>query len=212
VSPEATLPRRHFLGRALAALTTGAWLGRAARPERAQAATQVEDPYLGEIRMFAGNFAPSGWALCNGQILAIAQYDLLYNLLGTTYGGDGVTTFALPDLRSRVPVHWGQAPGLSNYTLGEVAGNETVTLTVTQLPVHTHAAGASTALGSSADPAGLVPARNAAGVPQYGTTANAALASGALLATGGGQSHTNLQPFLGIHFIICLVGVYPPQP
>lgn len=212
MTAEPAVPRRRFLARTLAAITTGAWLGRAARPERVEAATQVESPYYGEIRMFAGWYAPSGWAFCHGQLLPILQYDTLFSLLGTTYGGDGVTTFALPDLRGRVPVHMGQGPGLSNKVIGETGGIETVTLTTQQIPAHSHTAGASAANGSSDSPAGLVPARNAAGVPHYGSgPPNATLASGALLATGGTQPHENRQPYLGINFIICLDGVFPPQ-
>jgi microcystin-dependent protein len=211
MSAEHPLPRRRFIGRALAALTTGAWLGRAANPDRAEAAPQVEQPFFGEIRMFAGWYAPAGWAFCQGQMLSIAQNDVLFSLIGTTYGGDGVTTFALPDLRGRVPVHMGTGSFGTTYQLGQMAGVESPTLTTQQIPAHSHAPGASSVNGTSDSPAAAVPARNAAGLTEYGSSTNATLAAGALQATGGGQPHTNLQPYLGIHFIICLEGIYPSQ-
>jgi microcystin-dependent protein len=208
---DSALPRRRFLGRALAAMAAGTWLGRAVRPAPVEAAPQQDAPYIAEIRMFAGNFAPLGWAFCNGQLLAISQNDALFSLIGTTYGGDGFTTFALPDLRGRAPVHMGQGPGLQNFVLGQQGGAEVVTLNVAQLPIHSHVAGASSANGSSDGPAGGVPARNAAGAPQYGTPPNTNMAAAALQSTGGTQPHTNMQPCLAINFIICLEGIYPSQ-
>ena len=210
MTADRPLPRRHFLGRALAGLATGAWLGRVMRPETAEA-TVGDIPFLGEIRMFAGWYSPAGWAFCNGQLLPVDQFNGLFSLIGTTYGGDGLVAFGLPDLRGRVPMHFGQGIGLSNRTLGEAAGSEFVTLLVQQIPAHSHEAGAASTNGTSDNPATLVPARSAAGVPQYGTTANAAFAAGALLATGGTQPHENHQPYLGIHFIICLDGAFPSQ-
>lgn len=204
------LPRRGLLGRVLAVLSPGTWLG-ALGAAPAEATPQATQAFLGEIRMFAGSFAPSAWALCNGQSLPIAGNEPLFTLLGTTYGGDGVTDFWLPDLRGRVPIHFGQGPGLSNHDEGEISGVETVTLLVNQIPAHAHVAGASSANGSSDSPAGLAPARNAAGVPEFGATANTTLASGALVATGNTQAHTNLQPFLSLNFIICLEGLYPSR-
>jgi microcystin-dependent protein len=201
-TPEA-LPRRDFLGRALAALAGFAWFGRA---DRAEAATQSDQPYIGEIKMFAGNFEPSGWMFCQGQILPISQNDALFTLLGTTYGGDGQTTFALPDLRSRAPVHVG-----TTVLQGQMGGVENLTLTLTQIPAHNHVAGASTLNGTSADPTGQVPARNAGGVPQYGGAPDTNLASAALLSAGGSTQHPNMQPYLGINYIISLYGVFPSQ-
>jgi microcystin-dependent protein len=209
-TPAAPLPRRRFIGRALAALAGGAWFGRTVQVGDAEAAPQGGDqPYISEIRMFAGDFAPLGWAFCEGQFLSISQYEALFQLIGTTYGGDGQVTFALPDLRGRAPVHMGQGPGLSPYSLGQVGGVEQLTLTVPELPAHSHAAGASNANGTSDDPTGRVPARNAAGVPQYGTTVDANLAPGAMLPTGGSSPHGNMQPYLCIHYIICLEGIFP---
>jgi microcystin-dependent protein len=199
--PEA-LPRRHFLGRTLAALAGLAWFGRAGRAEAAP--TGSGTPYIGEIRMFAGNFAPYGWMFCEGQLLPISENDALFALIGTTYGGDGQEMFALPDLRSRVPVH----PGLF-ITQAEMGGSEELYVTVNQIPAHNHAAGASAANGISDDPAGRVPARSAAGVPQYGATPDTALAPAALLAAGGTGPHPNMQPYLGINYIISLFGVFP---
>jgi microcystin-dependent protein len=203
------LPRRHFLGRALAALA-GVWVGRSGQVAPAEAAPEGEPgPYVGEIRMFAGTFAPNGWLFCQGQLLQILENETLYNLIGTTYGGDGQDTFALPDLRGRAPIHMGQGPGLSSYVIGEYGGVEEVTLNVSQIPSHNHAAGASSANGDSSDPTGRVPARNAAGAPQYRTAADTNLSSGALLQAGGSQPHPNMQPFLAINYIISLYGVFP---
>jgi microcystin-dependent protein len=202
---RASLPRRRFLGRALAALATGAWLGRGERAAEAQ----TDQPYVGEIKMFAGTFAPAGWMFCEGQLLSISENETLFNLIGTTYGGDGQSTFALPDLRGRAPVHQGQGSGLSNWVIGQAQGVENVTLIVNQIPAHSHAAGASTANGDSDSPAGRVPARSAAGAPQYGTTMDASLAPGAVIAAGGSSPHNNMQPYLCINFIISLYGVYP---
>jgi len=200
------LPRRRFLGRVLAGLTAGTWIGRG-RPARADA--EGYEPYIAEIKMFAGNFAPVGWAFCEGQLLPINEYDALFSLIGTTYGGDGQVTFALPDLRGRAPVHMGTGPGGITWQIGQPGGSETVTLNVTQLPAHVHPAGANTGNGSSDSPAAAVPARNSAGVPQYAASANASLAAGTVLSTGGNQPHDNMQPYLGINFIISLFGVYP---
>jgi microcystin-dependent protein len=179
-------------------------LGRVARAEQTDPETQGFPFYIGEIRMFAGDFAPAGWAFCEGQLLPISQYEALFNLIGTTYGGDGQETFALPDLRGRAPIHMN-----GSHPIGEWGGQEEVFLPLGQIPSHSHGAGASSANGSSDDPTGRVPARNAAGAPQYGTTANASLASGALLSTGGTTPHNNLQPYLCVHYILCLEGVFP---
>jgi microcystin-dependent protein len=175
----------------------------------------MSEPYLGEIRMFAGNFAPTGWALCNGQLLPIAQNQALFSLLGTTYGGNGQTTFALPDLRGRVPMHWGAGPGLTPRTIGEVGGTESVTLLSNQMPVHTHAAAASTQAGNSIEPNGTVWAAvvdaNSQPVSAYGTVPNTTLSPQAIGLAGGSQPHENLQPYECVTFIIALQGVYPSR-
>lgn len=203
-TPLPTIPRRDFIGRLLAGLTAWAWF---IRPTTAQAAPDGSDsPYIGEIRMFAGNFAPTDWQFCNGQLLAISGNEALFSLIGTTYGGNGTTTFGLPDLRGRAPMLAG-----AGFTLGQIGGSETVTLASTQIPSHTHAAGASTLVATSDLPGGRLPAVNAAGVPMFAPTADTSLAAAALLSTGGSQPHNNMQPSLAIHFIISLFGVYPSQ-
>jgi microcystin-dependent protein len=165
------------------------------------------DPFLGEIRMFGGNYPPVGWATCDGQILSISQNTALFSLLGTTYGGDGQTMFALPDLRWRVPVHAGA--GLS---IGQAGGSETVNLTTTNLPAHTHAANAASA-GTTLSPAGNYwaadPGQNVA--PYAGMPDGKVMGGGAIGGQGGSQPHENMQPFLAITFIIALEGVYPSR-
>lgn len=203
-APSTPLPRRQFLGGTLAALAGALWFGRAGRAEPVEAAVQGDFPYVSEIRMFAGTFAPAGWSFCEGQLLAINQYEALFSLIGTAYGGDGQETFALPDLRGRAPVHMEAVR-----PLGTPGGQEDVFLPLTQIPSHSHAAGASSANASSDDPTGRVPARDASGAPHYGPTADTNLASGALLSTGGTTPHNNMQPYLCIHYIICLEGIYP---
>lgn len=170
------------------------------------------EPYIGEIRMFGGNFAPAGWAFCDGSTLPISENDALFTLIGTTYGGDGQATFNLPDLRSRVPIHAGQGPGLSqNYQLGEVAGAEQVTLTVQQIPVHNHPFTASTAVSNSLTPTNQFLAQTAQRAIYYEATTTTNLAVNALVAQGGSQPHDNLMPYLCINFIISLSGVFPQQ-
>lgn len=172
----------------------------------------MAQPYVGEIRLFAGNFAPAGWALCDGSVLSIAQNDVLFNLIGTTYGGDGQNTFALPDLRGRVPLHQGQGPGLSPYVIGQAAGTEQVTLIAQQLPSHTHVLHATTADATvGASVAGNLTGK-AATTSLYGSTpGGGALAAQALTASGGNQPHNNMAPFLGLNFIISLFGIFPSQ-
>jgi microcystin-dependent protein len=168
----------------------------------------VSEPFLAQIMMFGGNFAPRGWALCNGQILPIAQNTALFSLLGTTFGGNGQTTFGLPDLRGRVPVHAGQGPGLSNVSLGEAAGNESVTLTQNQMPQHTHGVAASNGGSTASRPAGNVLAAGGSyASASDGTTMNPAMIG----AAGGGQPHENRQPYLGVNFIIALEGIFPSR-
>ena len=166
-------------------------------------------PYIGEIRMFGGNFAIAGWAFCNGQLLPISEYDALFALIGTTYGGDGQTTFALPNLQSRVPIHMGTGPGLSSRQIGETGGTETVTVTVAQMAGHTHTALADPAEGTSTTAAGKVWAKSSATLPYAAPTVNATMNAGTLGSTGGGQAHTNIGPFSAVNFIISLFGVFP---
>jgi microcystin-dependent protein len=171
----------------------------------------MSEPFVGEIRMFAGNFAPRGWAFCDGQLLAVSQNDALFSLLGTIYGGDGRTTFGLPDCRGRVPIHAGHGPGLSERRLGARGGAEKVTLTTNQLPSHGHPLHGSTANGLQADPGGNVLAGSAVLEPYEEETPTAPMASAAITSVGGSRSHTNLQPFLCINFIIALFGIYPSR-
>jgi microcystin-dependent protein len=174
----------------------------------------MQDPFLGEIALVAFNFAPSGWAFCNGQILPIAQNTALFSLLGTMYGGNGTTTFALPDLRSRVPLHSGQGTGLSPYTQGETGGVESVTLQSTQMPAHTHSytPQATTAGGSAASPAGALWAQSGTGdtIYQKGSS-NTAMAPQTLGNTGGSQPHENRQPYLALNYVIALQGIFPSR-
>ena len=174
----------------------------------------MSEPFVGEIRMFAGNFAPRGWAFCDGQLLAVSQNDALFSLLGTIYGGDGRTTFGLPDLRGRIPIHAGHGPGLSERRLGAKAGAEKVTLTVNQLPSHRHDMRGSSQPATERDPQGHVFAETSAGgadLYQASISNRGTLASNTLGNTGGSRSHTNLMPFLCVHFIIALVGIYPSR-
>lgn len=169
-------------------------------------------PYVGEIRMFAGNFAPVGWAFCKGQVLSIAEYDALYSLIGTTFGGDGVTTFALPDLRGRAPIHMGTKPGGFPYNIGDVGGAETVTLTVNQIPAHSFGQGSSQA-GSSNDPTRNGPAKavlDRQDINIYSDTTTGKTTSN-VPNMGGSQPHYNMQPYLAINYIISLEGVFPQQ-
>ncbi len=171
----------------------------------------MSEPFVGEIRMFAGNFAPRGWAFCDGQLLAVSQNDALFSLLGTIYGGDGRTTFGLPDLRGRIPLHAGHGPGLSERRLGSKAGAEKVTLTVNQMPSHSHGPiQASEAAATERTPAGNVTAESITRVYRAPTTVTN-MSSSAFSNVGGSQSHTNLMPYLCIHFIIALVGIYPSR-
>jgi len=165
----------------------------------------MSDPYVGEIRMAGFNFAPVGWSFCNGQLLPISEYVALYNLIGTTYGGDGQQTFALPDLQCRIPFHQG-----SSFILGQLSGTENVTLTTSQLPIHTHSLAASSAAGAQTSPAGGLWAQST--LDQFSTEANShTMDPSAIVATGGSQPHDNMPPFLVINFIISLYGIFPSQ-
>lgn len=171
----------------------------------------MSNPFVGEIRIFAGNFAPNGWAFCDGRLLAISEQETLFNLIGTTYGGDGQSNFALPDLRGRAPVHQGQGPGLSNYTQGQTGGQETVTVTTQQMPAHGHSFLASTSGGSSSNPQ-----NNVIGSPPSVTlfiedVPALALTPQVVTQTGGSQPHENRMPYITINYIISLFGVFPSQ-
>jgi microcystin-dependent protein len=169
------------------------------------------DPFLGEVRMFAGNFAPVGWQFCNGQLLNIAENDSLFNLLGTTYGGDGQTTFALPDLRGRTPIHMGQGPNLSPRNLGDAPGSEAVTLTPAQMPSHYHPVRASSKDAAQADPKDCVWAV-VKGENRYTQAApTITMSASCTTPAGGGQPHDNMMPFQAVSFIIATEGIYPPQ-
>jgi len=167
-------------------------------------------PYLGQIMIVPYNFAPTGWLMCDGQILSISQYTALFSLLGTTYGGDGTTTFALPDLRGRVPIGMGQGPGLSSYVEGETGGEETVTLTLSQIPAHTHVPQGSTTVPNTGSPAGANWAMPRVLLYSSGSP-NVAMSSAALGSTGGNQPHDNMKPYLVMTYIIATVGVFPPR-
>ena len=173
----------------------------------------MSDPYVGEIRMFAGNFAPRGWAYCDGQLLSIPSNDALFSLLGTIYGGDGRTTFGLPDMRGRIPLHQGTGPGLTNRKIGAKSGQEDVTLTLNTLPAHNHAFQASVAPADSGYPAGQVIA-NTEPASVYNNAApdtSTAMPATTVENTGANQPHTNIMPFQCVHFIIALIGVYPSR-
>lgn len=173
----------------------------------------MSSPYIGEIRMFGGTFAIRGWAFCNGAQLQISQYDALYSLIGTTYGGDGISVFNLPDLRSRVPIGSGQGPGLQNYPIGQQSGVETVTLVTGNLPAHNHGAGAQSAGGDSNAPGGNTSAwAQASGNSRYTTDApTGAMNSGTIGFFGNNQPHDNMLPFQCINYIIALEGIFPPR-
>ena len=175
----------------------------------------MSEPFLGEIRMFGGNFAPRGWAFCNGQLLSIAQNTALFSILGTTYGGDGRVTFGLPDLRGRVPINAGQGPGLSSYTLGEVAGNENVTLIQAQIPPHSHTVACNTGPASAPSPANNVlaaPVDSQGGAGNgYTPAANATMSPAMIGTTGGGSPISIVQPLLCSSFIIALEGIFPSR-
>jgi microcystin-dependent protein len=164
----------------------------------------MAQPYVGEIRMFAGNFAPAGWMFCEGQLLPISEYETLFNLIGTTYGGDGQSTFALPDLRGRLPLHQG-----NGFILAETGGVEEVTLTISQIPAHSHPMLATTNAGDQANPGNNVTAQNAAVQLYIEDVPNVNTGPQAIGSVGGSQPHTNFQPYLCVDFIISLFGIFP---
>lgn len=170
------------------------------------------DSFLGEIGIVGFNYPPKGWAFCNGQILPIAQNQALFSLLGTMYGGNGVTTFALPNLQGRVPIHFGQGSGLSPYTIGQTGGVESVTLNINQMPSHSHAGSCSGSNGTVPGPGSNVWAVTSTGEKPYSNAQpdNQMSAQG-IKPAGGGQAHANIQPYLALNFIICLVGIFPSR-
>jgi microcystin-dependent protein len=168
--------------------------------------------YIGQLRIFAGNFPPAGWHDCDGALLDISQYSDLFSLIGTTYGGDGVTTFALPDLRGRAVIGAGQGTGLSTYVVGQTGGMENVTLTTNQLPQHSHTLNVSTSLGSTSIPTDAYPAAAPDGVGAYAVGGNVQMKANTIENTGGGQPHNNMKPYLAVRYIIALEGIYPSHP
>ncbi|MCU1265472.1 MAG: phage Tail Collar domain protein [Acidobacteria bacterium] len=172
----------------------------------------MSQPYVGEIRMFGGNFAPAGWAFCQGQLMPISENDVLFQLIGTTYGGDGQETFALPDLQGRVPIHQGQGSGLQNYQIGEQGGSESVTLTTQTIPAHSHPALCIGGGGNASNPAGGLWAGS--DVNQYAAVApDTTMGSPPIPTspTGGSQPHENMIPFTCISYILSLFGIFPSQ-
>jgi microcystin-dependent protein len=164
----------------------------------------MAQPYVGEIRMFGGNFAPAGWMFCEGQLLPISENETLFQLIGTTYGGDGQSTFALPDLRGRVPIHQG-----NGVILAETGGAESITLTVNQIPAHSHPLLASTNVATQSSPSGNVLAQASPAILYFGAAPNTPMSPSAVGAVGGSQPHTNFQPYLCVNFIISLFGIFP---
>lgn len=170
----------------------------------------MSEPFIAEVRIFAGNFAPRSWAFCDGQLLPIAQNTALFSLIGTTYGGDGRTTTALPNMKGRAPMHPGRGPGLTARRLGEKLGTETVTLSEAQMPAHSHTVRANTEDGEENTP-GADTRVGGAGIFAPGSSAVASMNAGALPNAGGSQAHNNVQPFLTMNFIIALQGLYPSR-
>jgi microcystin-dependent protein len=203
---EPPIARRNFLSRLFAFAAGGAVLAPASRALAAPGSTTAAEPFVGEIAIVGFNFAPVGWALCNGQIMSIAQNTALFSLIGTYYGGNGVNTFALPNLIGRVPIHYGNA-----FSIGQVGGEEAHVLTAVEMPVHAHTLNADPANGTSDDPAGLAIARDPAGVPAFGANATTPMHGGAIGTAGANQPHNNMQPYLALNFIIALQGIYPSR-
>jgi microcystin-dependent protein len=166
-------------------------------------------PYVGELRMFAGNFAPNGWMFCEGQTLPISEYETLFNLIGTTYGGDGESTFVLPDLQGRLPLHWGTGAEGTTFQLGEAGGVEQITLTTDQIPAHSHPLIADNEVASDPNPQGNLPAESSAVSMYQSSSPTTAMAAQSVGTVGGSQPHTNFQPYLCVNFIISLYGIFP---
>ena len=171
------------------------------------------EPIIGTISIFAGNYAPYGWMLCNGQLLSIYEYGMLYAVLGNRYGGEPDKTFALPNLVGRVPIHFGQGPGLTNRNMRDTGGTETVTLDIDQIPAHTHLAAASTQAGTANDPTDAVPANTNVFDKEYSKNpGDVTMHAKFIQPTGSGQGHNNMQPSLALNFIIAVEGVFPMKP
>jgi microcystin-dependent protein len=170
----------------------------------------MSDPFVAEIKMVGFNFAPRGWASCDGQLIGIAQNTALFSLLGTNYGGNGQTTFGLPNLQGKAPIHPGQGPGLSLYDLGQTSGSSSITLLQSEIPNHNHSFGAINAIGDSNNPAGAVPARVIGETPYSNTAPNTALNT-TISPSGSNQPHNNMMPYLVVNFCIALQGVFPPR-
>lgn len=173
----------------------------------------MADPFVAEIRIFPFNFAPTGWAFCDGQLMPLSQNTALFSLLGTTYGGNGQSNFALPDLQGRAPMHPGQGPGLSLHDLGETGGAETVSLLESEIPSHTHTVSVSAGDAYGQSPASEMLANGIGGIAQYAAASGqqTSLSPNALAPAGGDQPHNNMQPYLTLNFCIALQGVYPPR-
>ena len=174
----------------------------------------MSNQFVAEIRIFAGNFAPTGWAFCQGQLLPISQNTALFSLIGTFYGGNGQSNFGLPDLQGRAPLNQGQGPGLSQRVIGESSGSATVTLLQSEIPLHTHQLRATSAPADQADAGGNVWAASSGGrtpPPLYSTTQNSTMSPSATNITGGGLPHNNMHPYLTLNFIIALQGIFPPR-
>jgi microcystin-dependent protein len=171
----------------------------------------MAQPFVGEIRMFGGNFAPVGWMFCDGSTVAISEFQTLFQLIGTTYGGDGQSTFQLPDLRGRIPLHMGTGSDGTTHIIGENGGVENVTLTTQQIPVHTHPLTVSGDVAQQTNPSGAVPGQSTQAKLYVEFDPNVALNAQTVGPSGGSQPHNNMQPFLGINFIISMFGVFPTQ-
>lgn len=171
----------------------------------------MSDQFVAEIRIFPFNFAPMGWALCDGQLLPISQYTALFSLIGTFYGGNGTSNFALPNLQGCVPMNQGNGAGLSPRVIGETAGENTVTLLLTQLPTHSHSANCFSGVGDQYGPQNCIWATDAGGNNEYDSDGTSNMAPGALQNVGGGQPHNNLQPYLTVNFCIALTGIFPSR-
>jgi len=206
-TPQPTVPRRKFLGGLLAGLAGGTLFSNVRNAFAAPAATQAYQPFVGELSIVGFNFAPVGWALCDGTLLTIVSNTALFSLLGTFYGGDGISTFALPDLRGRFPMCLSPS-----YPVGGFGGEATHTLNVNEIPAHAHSLTCNSGDGSADQPAGAIPARNPAGIPTWTSlTANSTLAPGAMSNAGGGLPHNNLPPYLSLNFIIATQGIFPAR-
>lgn len=169
----------------------------------------MAEPFLSEIRVVSFNFAPQGWALCNGQVLPITQNQALFSLLGTTYGGNGVTTFALPNLQGCAPLHWGSGLGGDDYALGQTGGSANVTLTATEMPAHSHQAQGVSTSANIGSPAGSAWANSVS--DPYSPSGNATMSAASVSSMGGAQPHPNLSPYLVLNFVIALQGIYPSR-